>query len=257
MIDFKGQTMLVTGAASGIGLAVLRGALQNGANVVAIDRNMEALTASLEDVIGNRCLLLAADVTNVQQVQQVVAAACENYGRLDALVHSAGIGLEKSFLGTDLSDWQRVIDIDLTGTFITCQAVAQVMADAGYGRIVTLASTAGVRGGTGRAAYGAAKGGVITLTKVMAVELAQYGVTANALAPGAIETDLVKKMHSAETRKVYRQAIPMDRYGTPEEVASAALFLASREAAYISGQVFGVDGGFLGAGVLHRKNHAV
>ena len=120
-----------------------------------------------------------------------------------------------------------------------------------YGRIVSLASTAGIRGGTGRAAYGAAKGGVIALTKVMAVELAQYNITVNALAPGAIETELVAKMHSEETRKVYRAGIPMDRYGTPEETADAAIFLGSDKAKYITGQILGVDGGFLSAGVIH------
>ena len=127
------------------------------------------------------------------------------------------------------------------------------MAARRYGRIVTLASTAGIRGGTGRTAYGAAKGGVITLTKVMAVELAPLGITANTLAPGAIETELVRKMHSAETRVVYRRGIPLDRYGVPEEVAAAALFLASDEARYVTGAVLAVDGGFLAAGVMHAK----
>ena len=126
------------------------------------------------------------------------------------------------------------------------------MKTAGYGRIVTISSTAGVAGGTGRAAYGSAKGGVIMLTRVLAVELATYGVTANALAPGAIETDLVAKMHSETTRRVYRRAIPADRYGTPDEVAAAAVFLCSPAAAYVNGHVLAVDGGFLAAGVLHK-----
>ena len=107
------------------------------------------------------------------------------------------------------------------------------------------------RGGTGRAAYGTAKGGAIALTKVMAVELAKFNITVNALAPGAIETELVAKMHSEETRKVYRAGIPMDRYGTPEETADAAIFLGSDKAKYITGQILGVDGGFLSAGIIH------
>ena len=126
------------------------------------------------------------------------------------------------------------------------------MVERGYGRIVNLASTAGIRGGSGRAAYGAAKGGVIALTKVMAVELAPHGITVNALAPGAIETELVARMHSAQTRRVYRAGIPLDRYGTPEETAHAAVFLASDEARYITGHILAVDGGFLSAGVMHR-----
>ncbi|MBT4776938.1 MAG: SDR family oxidoreductase, partial [Rhodobacteraceae bacterium] len=122
----------------------------------------------------------------------------------------------------------------------------------GYGRIVNLASTAGLRGGTGRAAYGAAKGGVIALTKVMAVELAEFGITVNALAPGAIDTELVAEMHSNETRQTYQSAIPMNRYGTPDETAFAAIFLASEQARYINGHILGVDGGFLSAGIINR-----
>ena len=109
-----------------------------------------------------------------------------------------------------------------------------------------------MRGGTGRAAYGAAKAGVVGLTKVMAVELAPHGITANALAPGAIETELVAKMHSDETRCVYRAGIPMDRYGTPDETAFTAVFLASEQASYVTGHILGVDGGFLAAGIMHR-----
>ena len=133
------------------------------------------------------------------------------------------------------------------------QAVAREMKKKSYGRIVNLSSTAGLRGGTGRSAYGAAKGGVIALTKVMSVELAELGITVNALAPGAIETELVAKMHSKETRKIYRAAIPMDRYGTPEETAFSAVFLVSEQARYINGQVLGVDGGFLSAGLINRN----
>lgn len=237
-----GRVAVVTGGASGIGAATCAALDQAGARIVVIDRS---------PISEWDCL--AADVCDPVAVGGAVDAIVAKHGRIDCLVHSAGVGLERAFLDTSLDEWKRLIEIDLTGTFIVCQAVAAVMVRQRYGRIVTMASTAGLRGGTGRAAYGSAKGGVIALTKVMAVELAEYGITANALAPGAIETELVRRMHSPETRHVYRRSIPMDRYGAPEEVAALANFLCTPAAGYVTGQVIGVDGGFLGAGVLHRR----
>ena len=187
-------------------------------------------------------------------VATMVDTVVGHYGKLDILVHSAGVGIEKSFLETSAEEWRRLIDIDLSGTFYCAQAAARKMIENRYGRIVLLSSTAGIRGGTGRTAYGAAKGGVIALTRVMAVELAQYGITANALAPGAIETELVARMHSDETRRVYRAGIPLDRYGTPEETAFTGVFLASEQAGYVTGHILGVDGGFLAAGIMHRNS---
>ena len=205
--------------------------------------------------MGGAASAIALEVSNAASAAQMVLRTLHEFGRLDILVHSAGIGAELNFLETSEADWRRLIDIDLTGTFFCCQAAARQMQKQGDGgRIVALASTAGMRGGTGRAAYGAAKGGVIALVKVMAVELAPFRITANALAPGAIETELVSRMHDTETRRAYRAGIPLDRYGTPEEVASAAVFLASDEARYITGETLVIDGGFIAAGVMKRDN---
>jgi NAD(P)-dependent dehydrogenase (short-subunit alcohol dehydrogenase family) len=252
---FSDTVALVTGGASGIGRQVSHRMAAEGAWVFVADANAAGAEAVASDLkaLGARAEFHAVDVTDPVAVAGMAAAVLRAAGRIDALVHSAGVGIERSFLETTYAEWSRLIDIDLTGTFLTCQAVARPMVERGYGRIVTIASTAGVRGGSGRAAYGAAKGGVIALTKVMAVELAPFGVTANTLTPGAIETELVAAMHSAETRRVYRAGIPVDRYGTPDEVASAALFLASEEARYISGHALAVDGGFLAAGVMKRS----
>lgn len=254
--DFTGQTALVTGAASGIGRAIARDLARGGAGLLLADLDGQRLAEAVAEIGALSEAAVSGfelDVTDSARCDAAVArAASIGGGRLDILVHSAGIGVERCCLDTTDAEWKRIIDTDLTGAFYINRAAGRVMETAGYGRIVNLSSTAGVAGGTGRAAYGAAKGGVIMLSRVLAVELATAGVTVNAIAPGAIETELVARMHSETTRKVYRRAIPADRYGTPEEVSAAALFLASREAGYINGHVLAVDGGFLAAGVMHK-----
>ena len=252
-LDFDGRTALVTGGASGIGFAVARQLAELGAKVAIADVNIEGAKSAASKLGGAEVMVVEVDVRDPEDTANMVDAVVANFGKLDILVHSAGIGIEKSFLETTAEEWQRLIDIDLSGTFYCAQAAARHMVENGYGRIVSLASTAGIRGGTGRAAYGSAKGGVIALTKVMAVELAPYGITANALAPGAIETELVARMHSDETRRVYRAGIPLDRYGTPDETAFCAIFLASEQAGYITGHILGIDGGFLAAGIMHKN----
>lgn len=254
--DLTGRVTVVTGGASGIGRAVAQKLSTMGSAIVIADFDGEGgnRVASEIEANGSEALAVEMDVREPTQSEQLVHKAVTAFGRIDALVHSAGIGVESAFLETTPSVWSSILDTDLSGTFYCCQAVARHMCENHYGRIVTLASTAGIRGGSGRAAYGAAKGGVITLTKVMAVELAPFGVTANALAPGAIETEMVAKMHSDETRTVYRRGIPVDRYGTPEEVANVAAFLVSDESRYVTGQIIGVDGGFLAAGIITGKS---
>ena len=249
--NFQDKIALITGGASGIGLATAKKLSQYGAIIIIADQNIDNKEKAMNALQTNDNLFLQVDVSKPESVTNMIKEIINKYNRIDILIHSAGIGVEKLFLETTTNEWNKIINIDLSGTFYCAQACAKELVKQQYGRIVSLASTAGIRGGTGRAAYGAAKGGVIALTKVMAVELAQYNITVNALAPGAIETELVAKMHSAETRKVYKAGIPMNRYGTPEEAANAAIFLASDNAKYITGQILGVDGGFLSAGIIH------
>lgn len=258
-MSFEGQTVIITGGASGIGRASAELFASHGANIVVSDINQagaDNVSRALSENYGAATLPHATDVSNSQSVDELFLKASEHFGTIEVLVHSAGVGVESLFLDTDDATWQRLIDIDLSGTFYTNRAAGRLMSEQGYGRIINISSTAGLVGGTGRAAYGAAKGGVIMLTRVLAIELGTTGVTVNAVAPGAIETELVAKMHSEETRTVYRAGIPMDRYGTPEEVADAITFLARKESRYITGEVLAIDGGFLAAGVQHRKSGA-
>jgi NAD(P)-dependent dehydrogenase (short-subunit alcohol dehydrogenase family) len=256
---FEGKVAVVTGGARGIGFATARLLYAGGAKLVIADVDSDAAEAAA-DLLANGTeagpLAIAMDVSQQDQARMMVDSARNRFGRLDILIHSAGIGREEPFLATTAETWQRMIEVDLSGTFYCCQAAAQAMIGHGGGRIVTIASVAGLRGGSSRAAYGSAKGGVVALTKVMAVELATHGITVNAIAPGAIETELVKAMHTAATRSSYLARIPMGRYGTPEEVAAAAVFLCSEQAAYITGHILAVDGGFLAAGVIKQDADA-
>ena len=255
MFSLEGHTAVITGGASGIGLAAARMLAGIGANVVVADINEEAgvqIAASLK-TNGAGAMFVRTDVADAGEVSALVEAVTGRFGSLEIMMHFAGIGMERHALNTTLAEWDRIIAVNLTGSFLVMQAAGAVMVKAGYGRIVSMASAAGERGGTGRTAYGASKGGVAAMTRVMAMEWAESGVTVNTLAPGAIDTALVRKMHDAETRRAYLQGIPMDRYGVPDEVAAAAVYLALPQSGYITGVTLPVDGGFLSSGVIKRR----
>ncbi len=254
MFTLDGQTAIVTGGASGIGLATADMLMRLGARVVIGDRNAEAGQAALEQLAeaGGEARLVEGDVANAGDVAALIQTTLDTFGSLEILMHFAGIGVEQRALETNTETWDKILGINLTGSFLVMQAAGRVMVDRGYGRIVAMSSMAGIRGGTGRSAYAASKGGVAAMIRVMAMEWAGRGVTVNALAPGAIETALVKRMHDAETRRAYLAGIPMDRYGTPEEVAAAAVYLALPQSSYITGVTLPVDGGFDASGVIKR-----
>jgi len=252
--DFAGKVAIVTGAAAGLGFAIAERLASDGAAVVLADVDLAAAEAARETLVGRgaRSLAQRADVSDPAQVAALVARTLEKLGRLDVLVSNAGIGGTHAFLDEPLEHWNRVLAVNLTGVFLCGQAAARAMLKQGSGRIVNVASISGVRAGSGRTAYGTAKAGVIQLTRQMALELGPRGINVNAVAPGPVETALTLRDHTAETRAAYNALIPLERYGTPQEIAAAVAFLASAEASYINGQTLFVDGGFTAAGMIAR-----
>jgi NAD(P)-dependent dehydrogenase (short-subunit alcohol dehydrogenase family) len=190
------------------------------------------------------------DVTDPASVDTLVQGAIAAHGRIDVLVNSAGIGHGIPFLETPVEIFDRVIAVNLKGTFLVARAAAREMVGRGAGRIINIASVSGQRGNTGRAAYGASKGGVIALSQVMAVELAPRGVLVNVISPGPVETPLVARMHTAAAREAWLDRTPLGRYARPDQIAAAAVFLASDDAGHIVGHVLSVDGGFMAAGIM-------
>lgn len=255
----KNKIALITGGARGIGFATAQTFLREGAKIVIADINQagaEEAAQWLEPAKEN-ILALGVNVADPESVQQMMTAIVDRFQRLDLLLNNAGVGGNIPFLDTSLEDWNRIINVNLTGAFLVAQAAARQMVKNGGGKIVNITSLSGQRGGNGRAAYGSAKAGLDLLTRVMAVELSPYHINVNAIAPGAIETEMAKFAHDDETRKAYHYLIPMDRYGEPQEIADAALFLCSEESRYLQGHTLNVDGGFLAAGLMFGPNKTI
>lgn len=248
------RVALVTGGASGIGETTAERLAQEGLTVVIGDRNTkgaEKVASRLRDA-GFSVHALELDVSDPASIASVFEQVDARFGRCDVLVNNAGIGRGGLFLDFRLQDWQASLSVNLTGPFLCAQHAARLMSRHTYGRIVNIASIAGIKASVGRTAYGSAKAGLIALTRQMAIELAKLGITANAIAPGPVDTPLTQAAHSDKTREVYHRQIPMARYGTKEEIADAVVFLASPKSSYVTGQVLAVDGGFVAAGLLER-----
>jgi 3-oxoacyl-[acyl-carrier protein] reductase len=246
-LPLEGKIAVITGAARGIGKAIAEALAQRGADAVIADIQLQLAEETAKEIAaatGQRTLALSVDVSNFESAKTLVDKAIETFGKVDILVNNAGITRDNLIMRMEESDWDKVIDINLKGAFNCCKAVVRPMMKAHYGRIINIASVSGLAGQAGQANYSASKAGLVGLTKALARELGSRQITVNAVAPGFIPTALTEALPD-EIKEGSLKMIPLGRWGKPEEIAYAVTFLASDEAAYITGHVLSVDGGMV------------
>jgi len=243
MIDLSGRVALVTGASRGIGRAIATKLAGQGATVVAAARGDNA-AATVEEIVGagGKAEVASLDVSDAAASAAFVSNAFEKHGRIDILVNNAGIAKDQLLLRMDRGEWDEVIATNLTATFTLTQAVLKPMIRQRSGRVICISSVVGQAGNAGQANYAASKAGLIGFAKAVAQEVASRNVTVNVIAPGLIETDMTRLI-AENAKEQWQSKIPLRRMGTPNDIAWAACFLASDEAAYITGQVLAVNGG--------------
>jgi 3-oxoacyl-[acyl-carrier protein] reductase len=242
--SLAGRAVIVTGGSRGIGAAIAALLAEHGAGVLVSGRDADRVQTAVKAMegLGGRVVGLAADAAKREDVDRLVDAARQEFGRLDVVVNNAGITSDALLVRMKDEDWDRVMDVNLRGAFLLTRAAAKVMMRQKSGRVINIASAAGAMGNAGQANYSAAKAGLIGLTKASARELAHWGILVNAVAPGLIETDMSAAIPEA-ARKAFLAQVPVGRIGTAREVAEVVGFLAGDGASYITGQVFHVNGG--------------
>ncbi|WP_136797254.1 3-oxoacyl-ACP reductase FabG [Desulfosediminicola ganghwensis] len=243
-MDFTGKTALVTGSGSGIGKTIALQLAARGADIVVNDVSQEHAKATVEEIenLGRSAVLCCANVASRTEVQEMFELAKEKFGKVDIVVNNAGVTRDNFLLKMTDQEWDLVMDVNLKGVFNCCRSAAALMSETGYGKIINISSASGQMGNIGQVNYAASKGGVISITKTLAKELARYNINVNAVAPGFIETPMTETVPDKVKDHLKRQ-IPLGRAGSPEDIAHAVLFLASDLSSYITGQVVASNGG--------------
>jgi len=242
------HTAIVTGAARGIGLATAKLFLAQGGRVALIDRDAAALEAAVQALDDRNALPVLCDVSKPDQVSAMTERVSQHFGRIDALVNNAGVADFGPIAETDFARWRAIMETNLDGVFLCSQAALPVLR-ATRGAIVNIASISGLRASTLRVAYGTSKAAVIQLTKQQAAELGEWGIRANCVCPGPVRTKLAMAVHTQDIIDAYHDAIPLNRYGSEDEIAEVIAFLCSDKASYVTGQIIAADGGFESTGV--------
>lgn len=252
LFDLSGRVAVVAGGTTGLGYAIALGLANAGADVVASSRRLDQVEKAAGEIeaLGRRSLRVTSDVRDRASLQALHDAVLAAFGKVDILVNAAGVTHKAPTLEETEAEWLRVVETNLTGTLRPCQIFGASMVKAGYGRIINIASLTSFLGFYQVAAYAASKAAVASLTKTLAVELAQCGVNVNAIAPGVFPTPLNKSLIMGTPRgEEFIMRTPMRRFGEPKELAGAAVFLASEAASFVTGEILAVDGGFLASGV--------
>jgi len=249
MFSLTGKTAIVTGASRGIGEAISKGFARAGADLILVSRNLPALERVAREIedIGRKAHPMAVDIGNPEEIQRAIGTIMKIFPRIDILVNNAGISPTlKKAEEMDLKDWEEILRVNLTGTFLFCQAVGKVMIQQRRGKIINMVSVGAVVGFPRQIAYCATKGGIHQLTKVLAIEWARHNIQVNAIGPAYLETELTKAMRESKViSENLLQRTPMGRFGKPEEIVGAAIYLASDTSSYVTGQTLFVDGGWL------------
>lgn len=245
-MKLDGKVALVTGSSRGIGRAIALAFAREGADIIINYSKNDSKAKEVVDSarsLGVRALMVKADVSNPAQVEEMERIVRSEFGRLDVLVNSAGITARRPLEDVPHDEWRRVIEVNLNGTFYVMRTFFRLMAESGGGSIINIASIAGILPMVGSGAYSPSKAGVIMLTKQAAAEWAKYGIRVNAICPGPIETDMLREEFTEEQLEIRKRLIPLGRLGSTDDIVKIAIFLASDDSSYITGEAFGVDGG--------------